>query len=61
MSILVTGGVGFIGSHVVDALARQGCTATVFDDLSSGQQENLAAAVGRVVGVTPVHQRHATC
>lgn len=41
MRILVTGGAGFIGSHVVDALVDRGHRVTVLDDLSSGQEENL--------------------
>jgi UDP-glucose 4-epimerase len=36
MNCMVTGSAGFIGSHVVDALAAQGCAATVLDNLSSG-------------------------
>jgi UDP-glucose 4-epimerase len=40
---LVTGGAGFIGSHVVDALAGRGDTIRVVDDLSTGRRENLAA------------------
>ena len=40
---LVTGGAGFIGSHVVDALAARGDTVRVVDDLSTGSRENLAA------------------
>lgn len=45
---LVTGGAGFIGSHLVDALAGAGCRVTVLDDLSSGKRRNLDAAAGRV-------------
>ncbi len=39
---LVTGGAGFIGSHVVDALAARGDAVRVVDDLSTGRRENVA-------------------
>jgi UDP-glucose 4-epimerase len=42
--VLVTGGAGFIGSNLVDALVARGDTVTVLDDLSTGRQENLAEA-----------------
>ncbi len=41
MNILVTGGAGFIGSHVVDAYIEAGHRVVVIDDLSSGTRENL--------------------
>lgn len=41
MRILVTGGAGFIGSHIVDALIDRGHRVTVLDNLSSGQETNL--------------------
>jgi UDP-glucose 4-epimerase len=41
MRILVTGGAGFIGSHVVDAYVAAGHEVIVVDDLSTGRRENL--------------------
>ena len=41
MKILVTGGAGFIGSHIVDGLLAAGHRVAVIDDLSSGSRENL--------------------
>ncbi|MEE9207312.1 MAG: NAD-dependent epimerase/dehydratase family protein [Gemmatimonadota bacterium] len=40
-SVLVTGGAGFIGSHVCEAYLREGWTVTVLDNLSSGSRENV--------------------
>ncbi|MES2315104.1 MAG: SDR family oxidoreductase [Patescibacteria group bacterium] len=39
--IVVTGGAGFIGSHIVDALVKAGATVTVIDNLSTGKKDNL--------------------
>jgi UDP-glucose 4-epimerase len=47
MRALVTGGAGFIGSHLVDALIERGDEVLVFDDLSTGKRENLAGALDR--------------
>lgn len=42
MNILITGGAGFIGSHLADALLAAGHTVTCLDDLSLGTRQNLA-------------------
>ena len=39
--ILVTGGAGFIGSHLVDGLIDMNCQVTIIDDLSTGKKENI--------------------
>jgi UDP-glucose 4-epimerase len=45
MRALVTGGAGFIGSNIVDALVARGHEVTVLDDLSTGKRENLEPAL----------------
>jgi UDP-glucose 4-epimerase len=45
MDCLVTGGAGFIGSNLVDALLARGDSVTVVDDLSTGRRENLDGAL----------------
>jgi UDP-glucose 4-epimerase len=47
MHHLVTGGAGFIGSHLCEALVAAGHTVTALDDLSTGRRRNLAALEGR--------------
>lgn len=61
---LVTGGAGFIGSHLVDELVRRGRRVRVLDDFSSGRREHLAGVAGAVEIVEasildPVALRHA--
>lgn len=46
--ILVTGGAGFIPSHLVDLLVARGAQVTVLDDLSAGKRENLAQVAGDI-------------
>jgi UDP-glucose 4-epimerase len=47
-SYLVTGGCGFIGSHLADALAQRGDEVRILDDLSSGQRENKPACASLI-------------
>jgi UDP-glucose 4-epimerase len=47
MRALVTGGAGFIGSNVVDALVERGDEVTVVDNVSTGRRENLTGALER--------------
>ena len=57
MRAIVTGGAGFIGSHVVEALLARGDEVLVLDDLSSGRRENVPGAT-RLEEVdirTPLH------
>jgi nucleoside-diphosphate-sugar epimerase len=49
--VLVTGGASFIGSHLVDALVRDGAKVTVVDDLSSGRMENLHESLEKITFV----------
>jgi UDP-glucose 4-epimerase len=46
MRILITGGAGFIGSHLTDRLIADGHKITVLDNLATGRKENLAAHLG---------------
>ena len=47
--VVVTGGAGFIGSHVVHQLLEKGYTVRVVDDLSAGRRSNLPPDVELVV------------
>jgi UDP-glucose 4-epimerase len=48
--VLVTGGAGFIGSHVADRFVAEGSDVTILDDLSSGRRENIPAGATFVQG-----------
>lgn len=52
MRILITGGAGFIGSHLADALIERGHSVTVFDDFSTGEQSNLAKHKNEILSIT---------
>ena len=47
---LITGGCGFIGSHLADALIGRGHTVCILDDLSTGKRENAPASAALIVG-----------
>jgi len=47
MEALVTGGAGFIGSHLVDSLVARGDRVVVIDDLSTGRRQNLEDAIAK--------------
>ncbi len=47
MNILVTGGAGFIGSHLCEELLKSGEDVTVIDNLSTGRYQNIAPLVGK--------------
>ena len=47
MNVFITGGCGFIGSHLAERLLERGDRVQVLDDLSTGSMENIAHLVGR--------------
>jgi len=59
MRALVTGGSGFIGSNLVDALVERGDQVTVVDNLSTGRRENLDGALANGVELAEVDIRDA--
>ena len=52
MRVIVTGGAGFIGSHLISKLEQLGAEVIVLDDFSSGRKENLAGFKGRIVNAS---------
>ena len=44
---LITGGAGFIGSHLAERMLKDGIAVTVVDDLSTGRRDNIAHLEGR--------------
>ena len=55
MRVVVTGGAGFIGSHVVEELERRGHSAVVLDDMSTGKRENLSGASAAILHADIAH------
>jgi nucleoside-diphosphate-sugar epimerase len=58
---LVTGGAGFIGSHIVEALVKRGEDVRVLDNFSSGKEENLAAAAKKIELIRGDIRQKETC
>lgn len=48
MRVLITGGAGFIGSHLADTYVSQGADVTLLDNLSTGSQKNISQLMGKV-------------
>jgi nucleoside-diphosphate-sugar epimerase len=59
--VLVTGGAGFIGSHLVDALLEQGAVVRAMDNFSTGRRENLAHCSDRIEFVAGDIRDRDTC
>ena len=61
MKYLVTGGAGFIGSHIVDALIAANHEVVVLDNLSRGHKENLSCAGERITFIEGDIRNSETC
>ncbi len=48
MRVFITGGAGFIGSHLADALITRGDSVTILDNLSTGTLNNLSGVVEKI-------------
>ena len=57
MRVVVTGGAGFIGSHVADALVARGHEVTVLDDLSGGFADNVPGGARFIRAASPTTRR----
>lgn len=59
--IVVTGGAGFIGSHLCESLLRNGAHVTVLDNLSTGSYENMASFIDSITFIKGDITDYATC
>ena len=48
MRVFITGGAGFIGSHLADALVARGDAVTILDNMSTGSASNIAHLEGKI-------------
>jgi nucleoside-diphosphate-sugar epimerase len=52
---IVTGGAGFIGSHMIDLLLNKGFKVSAIDDMSNGQSENIGMVPCQIVRTITPH------
>ena len=48
MDFVITGGAGFIGSHIAEQLVKIGHNVTIIDNLSNGKKENLSKIIKKI-------------